>query len=194
MSDATTTTNTSTPIAEKDYYSTSEVAVLCRVHKNTIIAAINRGLLPASKTPGGHNRVSKSDLAHFMRERGIPEVFETVSSVTRVLVCAEDANTVKRIRRSLPSPQYDVLSAPGLLEAGAACARQRPDVVVLPADRTAEDWRRLPTEIRQIPECRRTRLLGLADDELGDRPGFDRVIAREARSGEILDAIAELVR
>lgn len=193
MSD-TTPTARALQIAEKDYYSTSEVAVLCRVHKNTIIAAINRGLLPASKTPGGHNRVSKSDLAQFMRERGIPEVFETVSSVTRILVCAEDANTVKRIRRSLPSPQYDVVAAPGLLEAGAACARQRPDVVVLPADRTDEAWRRLPAEIRQIPECGRTRLLGLTDGTGGDEPGFDRVINREARAGEILDAIGELVR
>ena len=194
MPENTTSSNASSQVAEKDYYSTSEVAVLCRVHKNTIIAAINRGLLPASKTPGGHNRVSKGDLAQFMRERGIPEVFETVSSVTRVLVCAEDANTVKRIRRSLPSPQYDVLSAPTLLETGAACARQRPDVVVLPADRTGDEWLRLPTEIRQIPECRRTRLLGLVDDGSGDRPGFDRVIAREARPGEILDAIGELIQ
>ena len=47
-------------VDNKDYYSTSEVATLCRVHKNTIIAAINRGLLPASKTPGGHNRVSRT--------------------------------------------------------------------------------------------------------------------------------------
>jgi excisionase family DNA binding protein len=188
------TSSASNPIAEKDYYSTSEVAVLCRVHKNTIIAAINRGLLPASKTPGGHNRVSKADLAQFMRERGIPEVFETVSSVTRILVCAEDANTVKRVRRSLPSPQYDVLAAPTLLEAGAACARQSPDVVVLPADRTGDEWAKLPADIREIPECRRTRLLGLADDGAGDRQGFDRVIAREARPGEILDAIGELIQ
>lgn len=180
-------------VEAKEYYSTSEVANLCRVHKNTIIAAINRGLLSASKTPGGHNRVSKADLAQFMRERGIPEVFETVPSVSRVLVCAEDSATVKRVRRSLPSPQYDVVSAPGLLEAGAVCARQRPDVVVIPADRGGEGWEGLPEQLRQIPECRNTRVLGLTDGTPGSAPGFDKIIRRDSKPGEVLDAIGALV-
>lgn len=181
-------------IDRKDYYSTSEVAVLCRVHKNTIIAAINRGLLPASKTPGGHNRVSRADLAQFMRERGIPEVFETVPSVVRVLVCGESPNTVKRIRRSLPSPQYDIIAAPSLLEVGAICARQQPDVVVAPADRSGEGWDALPAQLRALPECRQTRVLGLTDGAPTDRPGFDRVVPRDGRGNEVLDAVAALSR
>lgn len=183
-----------TKVERKTYYSTSEVAELCRVHKNTIIAAINRGLLPASKTPGGHNRVSRADLAQFMRERGIPEVFETVPSVVRVLVCGESASTVKRIRRSLPSPQYDIIAAPGLLEAGAVCARQQPDVVVVPADRGNEGWSDLPAQLRALPECRSTRVLGLTDSTPSPLPGFDQVIAREGKPNEVLDALAALVR
>lgn len=183
-----------TRVERKTYYSTSEVAVLCRVHKNTIIAAINRGLLPASKTPGGHNRVSRADLAQFMRERGIPEVFETVPSVIRVLVCGEMPNTVKRIRRSLPSPQYDVIAAPGLLEAGAICARQQPDVVVVPADKGAEGWSDLPAQLRGLPECRATRVLGLTDGAPTAQPGFDLVIVREGKPNEVLEALTSLVR
>jgi excisionase family DNA binding protein len=181
-------------VDRKDYYSTSEVAVLCRVHKNTIIAAINRGLLPASKTPGGHNRVSRADLSQFMRERGIPEIFESVPSIVRVLVCGESAATVKRIRRSLPSPQYDVIAAPTLLEAGAICARQQPDVVVVPADRAAEGWSGLPVQLRALPECRQTRIVGLTDGTPAPQPGFDQVIAREGRPNEALDTIVALVR
>lgn len=181
-------------VERKTYYSTSEVAVLCRVHKNTIIAAINRGLLPASKTPGGHNRVSRADLAQFMRERGIPEVFETVPSVVRVLVCGESPNTVKRIRRSLPSPQYDIIAAPGLLEAGAICARQQPDVVVVPADRAAEGWSDLPAQLRALPECRSTRVLGLTDGAPTAQAGFDLVIVREGKPNEVLEALTSLVR
>jgi excisionase family DNA binding protein len=190
----TDNTDSASKIDRKDYYSTSEVAVLCRVHKNTIIAAINRGLLPASKTPGGHNRVSRGDLAQFMRERGIPEVFETVPTVVRVLVCGEPAATVKRIRRSLPSPQYDIIAVTSPLEAGAACARQHPDVVVVPADRSGEGWEGLPVQLRQLPECRQTRVLGLTDGATQDRAGFDRVVLREGRGTEILDAITALTR
>ena len=194
MSPRDPTTQDLQALTAKEYYSTSEVATLCRVHKNTIIAAINRGLLPASKTPGGHNRVSKTDLAEFMRERGIPEVFEPVPSVRRVLVVGEEPATVKRVRRSLPSPQYDVVTAPGLLEAGAACARQRPDLVVLPADRSGGAWDGVTDEIRRLPECRQTRLLGLTDGPPTDLPGFDRVVARESAAGDLLETISRLVR
>jgi len=181
-------------LGDREYFSTSEVASLCRVHKNTIIAAINRGLLPASKTPGGHNRVSRADLASFMRERGIPEGFGTVPSITRVMVVGESSLTVKRIRKSLPSPQFDVFSVQGLFEAGVVSARQRPDVLILPADPGTPDWAKVAHEIRQVAECRQTHLLGLS--ETGTPvPGapFEVVLPREPKPGDLLDAITRLI-
>ena len=190
-----TTANEPMTGEDKAYYSTSEVAVLCRVHKNTIIAAINRGLLAASKTPGGHNRVGRTDLATFMRERGIPTGVAAVPPVVRVLIVGESAATVKRIRKALPSPQFDVVAIPGLFEAGLTVARQRPDILVMPADAESATWAQASAEIRQVPECRKTRLVGLSESGAPPPGGtFDVVVPREAKASELVDAISRLAR
>ncbi len=180
-------------LTQREYFSTSEVAELCRVHKNTIIAAINRGIIPASKTPGGHNRVSKSDLLAYMRERGIPNPVGTPPAVRRILVVGEDAQTVKRLHKALPPPQFEILSVRNLYEAGASAARMRPEVIVLPCDPGEGRWAEASAEVRRLPETSRARVLGLS--ETGEPvPGgqFDAVLPRNARPTDLLDTITRL--
>ncbi|MCI0341748.1 MAG: helix-turn-helix domain-containing protein [Planctomycetales bacterium] len=180
-------------LAQREYFSTSEVAELCRVHKNTIIAAINRGIIPASKTPGGHNRVSKADLLSYMRERGIPSPVGVPPAVRRILVVGEDPATVRRLHKALPPPQFEILSVRNLYEAGASAARVRPEIIVMPADPGEGRWDEASAQVRRLPETSRARVLGLSESGQAVAGGqFDAVLPRNARPTDFLDAVTRL--
>ncbi|MDQ7779642.1 MAG: response regulator [Planctomycetota bacterium] len=55
----------------KEFLTTGEVAEVCRLHKNTIIAALRRGMLTCSRTPGGHSRIPRDSVVSFMVGLGI---------------------------------------------------------------------------------------------------------------------------
>ena len=55
----------------KRYFSTSEIAKYCRVTRFTIINWIEKKLLHAQKTAGGHRRIFISELVRFIREKNI---------------------------------------------------------------------------------------------------------------------------
>lgn len=52
------------------YYSPSTIADICGVYRKTVRNWIRRGHLPASRSPGGHYRVSPSDALAFLRAHG----------------------------------------------------------------------------------------------------------------------------
>jgi len=55
----------------KKYFSTTEVAKYCKVTRFTIINWIEKGLLCAQKTAGGHRRILLSELVRFIREKNM---------------------------------------------------------------------------------------------------------------------------
>lgn len=59
---------TETTNGRKAYYTTSETARMCRVHRNTIIGAIRSGKLRANRTPGGHARIPVASIEEYERE------------------------------------------------------------------------------------------------------------------------------
>ena len=69
----------------------------------SIINWVNAGRLPAFRTPGGHRRIRREDLARFMRENGIPlpEELRDGSGRARVLVVDDEAGIRDVIAESL---------------------------------------------------------------------------------------------
>ena len=53
----------------KDFYSAPELAKLLKVNPSTIKRWIDKDMLKAEKTPGGHRRVSTQNLAQFVSEQ-----------------------------------------------------------------------------------------------------------------------------
>jgi excisionase family DNA binding protein len=120
---------------EKAVFTTFEAAKLCHVSPLSIINWVNAGRLPAFRTPGGHRRIRREDLARFMRENGIPlpEELRDGSGRSRVLVVDDEAAIRDVIAESLshrPTP-YEVMVAADGFEAGRLVATFRPDVVLL---------------------------------------------------------------
>lgn len=122
-------------MVEKAVFTTFEAAKLCHVSPLSIINWVNAGRLPAFRTPGGHRRIRREDLARFMRENGIPlpEELRDGSGRKRILVVDDEISIRDVMAESLSrrANPYDVMTAADGFEAGRLVATFRPDVVLL---------------------------------------------------------------
>jgi len=55
-----------------DYYSPSTMADICGVYKKTVRTWIQRGKLPATRSPGGYYRILPADALVFLRQYKYP--------------------------------------------------------------------------------------------------------------------------
>jgi excisionase family DNA binding protein len=151
---------------EKSVFTTFEAAKLCHVSPLSIINWVNAGRLPAFRTPGGHRRIRRDDLARFMRENGIPlpEDLRDGSGRPRVLVVDDEASIREVIAASLasrPTQPYEVMTAADGFEAGRLVATFRPDVVLLDLRMPGLDGFQVCRTIKADPETSSTIVIGL---------------------------------
>lgn len=87
----------------RGYFTTNDIAQICKVTRQTVINWIKSGNLQAVQTPGGHRRVSREELLRFLEEKGLaPELVEEFESrkKTRLPYCWEYFSTGFPSRRS----------------------------------------------------------------------------------------------
>ena len=123
-------------MSEKQVYTTFEAARLCHVSPLSIINWVNAGRLSAFRTPGGHRRIRREDLARFMREAGLPlpDELREGSGRRRVLIVDDERGICELLAGHLstrPERACEVATACDGFEAGRLVATFRPDVVVL---------------------------------------------------------------
>lgn len=127
----------------KEFYSTSEAAAIAHLHKNTVINALNRGLLRSFKTPGGHHRIRRDSLVSFLENQGIPyepEELETgkvrrgarvARRTKKILIVEDDRNLTSKMARTLTKANYLVKWAERGYDAGFITAEFRPHLILL---------------------------------------------------------------
>lgn len=117
-----------------DYLTSHAVAKLVRVSPSTVLSWIDKGLLPAHRTPGGHRRVEPAALVRFLRDHDMP-IPRDLSSVTRLLVIDDEAPFLSTARRFLKrhAPQLKVETADGAVDGLLKVGTFRPDAVLLDA-------------------------------------------------------------
>ncbi|GIK54255.1 MAG: Regulator of RpoS [Planctomycetes bacterium] len=154
------------------YYTTSEVAKICKVHRNTILTAIRKGVLRIHRTPGGHARISQEDLDEFIHRRSLATT--KVKSAKRVLIVDDDPVFNQITSAVLASAGYSVRVAATGFEAGILLAEYRPDIVLVDL--------MLP-DIRGDAICRRIRstpaladMAILAISATSDKPLVDQLL------------------
>ena len=112
------------------YYTTSQVAKICNVHRNTIIGSIRKGILRIYRTPGGHARIAREDLMEFCKQRNLPVSFGG-SRNDKVLVVDDDPLLTKIVRAGLEKAGYRVKVAANGYDAGFMTVEFKPDVMLL---------------------------------------------------------------
>ena len=176
------------------YYSTHEAARLLGVSLPTVVNWIKARRLRCHRTPGGHRRIAREDLAAFMLRHGIPladELSDAAPDRRKVLVVGDLGPAREGLARQLSQGGWSAeVTSPGFA-AGATLARYQPHVVVLLA--TQPDGGETLAALRADREAGATPVvaIGHADWKAGLlRAGATSTLARPV-GGEALAAAVD---
>src|SRR3954462_14508586 len=81
-------------------YTTHDISRLLQVDPSTVSKWIDRGILMAFRTPGGHRRVRSSDLRTFLIAHQMPIPDELGSQVVRLLVVDDEKAVLEGMKRA----------------------------------------------------------------------------------------------
>jgi len=117
----------------KPQFGTLEVARMLGVSAMTVVRWIDKGLIPAFKTPGNHRRILREDLRHFVRRMGIPLPDELKQDRWRVLAVDDEPEVLDVMARAFEADgaQYEVYRALDGVTALIDVGRIKPDVLLL---------------------------------------------------------------
>jgi len=120
----------------RGFYTTHEASRLLGVSLPTVVNWIKARRLKAHRTPGGHRRIAREDLAAFMIRHGMPlpeELSGAAPARRKALVVGEAGPMREGLARQLAQGGYAVEQASFGFAAGATAARFQPDILVLAA-------------------------------------------------------------
>ena len=167
------------------FYTTFEAAQVLGVSLPTVVNWITARRIKAHRTPGGHRRIAREDLAAFMLRHGIPvpeELADAAPGRRKVLVICDEG----------PGREGSVRPHAA---AGGAAARFKPDVIVLHA--------RAPDGGEELRELRADREVGsvpvvavghLDWQEALEGAGCEAVLARPLGADDLAGAVAGALR
>lgn len=150
------------------YYTTSEVAKVCNVHRNTIIGAIRKGLLKIHRTPGGHARISQEDLDDFCHRRSLP-TSSLISRNNRVLILDPDPKFAGTLSKAMKEYEYQVEAARDPFHAGYLLGKFQPNVVLVETEIGDMSGASVCRSIRSLPKLRDTAVIGISKEEDEDK-------------------------
>jgi len=182
----------------QSFYTTFEAARLLGVSLPTVVNWIKGRRLKAHRTPGGHRRISREELAAFMLRHGMPvpgELSGAAPERRKALVVAEQGPAREGSARQLAAAGYAVEQVSPGFAAGAASARFEPDVLVMHADGPAGE--------ESIRAARRDRDLAAVPVVTLGQPertaelqgaGCAATLTAPLRSGALAEAVDEVLR
>src|SRR4051812_4783216 len=81
-------------------YTTHDISQLLQVDPSTVSKWIDRGILTAFRTPGGHRRVRSSDLRTFLIAHQMPVPEELGSGVIRLVAVDDEKPVLDALKRA----------------------------------------------------------------------------------------------
>jgi excisionase family DNA binding protein len=142
-------------------YTTHQISKICSVTIPTVISWINQGKLLAYKTLGGHRRVKKKDLIHFLKHNNIPLDEELKDNKYRILVVDDEKNVVEAVKVMLDDlgVKLEIETANDGIEAGLKLAQFQPHLVILDAIMPGADGDRVVKLIRNNESLKDIKIL-----------------------------------
>lgn len=144
------------------YLTSHAVAKLIRVSPSTVLSWIDKGLLPAHRTPGGHRRVEPAALVRFLRDHDMP-IPRDLSSVSRLLVIDDEAPFLSTARRFFKrhAPSLKIETADGAVDGLLKVGTFRPDAVLLDAYMPGMDGVEVCRRLRASPATAHIRVVAI---------------------------------
>jgi excisionase family DNA binding protein len=181
----------------RSFYTTHDAARLLGVSLPTVVNWIAARRLRAHRTPGGHRRISREDLAAFMVRHGMPlpeELYGAAPARRKVLVLGEAGPAREGLVRQLAAAGYAPEQASPGFAAGAAAARFEPELVVVCP--TSPDCGDLVTALRSDRELAAVPVIALGRTDWVGAPaaaGCDSFLARPLSDGALVSAVERLL-
>jgi excisionase family DNA binding protein len=131
-------------------YTTHDISRLLQVDPSTVSKWIDRGILMAFRTPGGHRRVRSADLRTFLITHQMPVPEELGSSTVRLLVVDDERQVLDAIKRAFKpyANQVELQTTTSGVEALLLVSEQKPHGMLIDLN--------MP-DIDGIEVCRRIR-------------------------------------
>jgi excisionase family DNA binding protein len=181
------------------YYTTSEVAKICNVHRNTIIGAIRKGLLKIHRTPGGHARIAQEDLDDFCHRRSLPTT-SLISRNNRALILDPDPKFAATLAKAMRDYEYQVEAARDPFQAGYLLGKFQPNVVLVELDIGADmTGASVCRSVRSLPKLRDTAVIGISTEKSQDKidalldAGADDFVAKPFDVETLVERIVNLI-
>lgn len=114
-------------------YTTHDVAKMIQVDPSTVSKWIDKNLLLAYRTPGGHRRVRLNDLRSFLVAHEMPVPDELGGGKIKLTIVDDDKTTLDGIKRSFKPylEQVDLTTTHSGVEALLQIVEERPHGVLL---------------------------------------------------------------
>jgi len=117
-----------------EHFSSHAVAKLIHVSPSTVLAWVDKGILPAYRTIGGHRRIERTQLIKFLKLHEMP-VPESLLMVKRLLAIDDEPIFLRTLKRTLneKAPKLKVETAVGAMEALLKVGTFGPNAVLIDA-------------------------------------------------------------
>ncbi len=116
------------------YFTSREVANLLQVTASSVVKWINQGLLEAFRTPGGHRRVTATELVRFSLHHGmpVPDALRDLA-ISKVLIIDDEPRFLRAIQRTFnPYPtEFHLEAADNGVDGLMLLGSLKPDVLIL---------------------------------------------------------------
>jgi len=181
-----------------DQITTPAAAAHCKVSVPTMKRWIRTGTLAAFQTPGGHYRIEVDEFERFLRECGRPP-YRDASAEIRVLVVDDEPAIVEVLTETLRADPRNlkVESATDGYEALVKVGAFRPSVLILDAVMPRLDGVEVCRRLRQSPETRQVKILGLTGHPEAIpallEAGAHACLAKPVRLGPLKEALDRLI-
>lgn len=171
---------------------------MCHVGRGSVLNWIDRGLIAAYRTPGGHRRVTEVALRAFLQQHGKP-IPSGLEGTVRILLVDDDEGIVETLAANLSREGRNVRSAPNGIDALLEVGQEPPEILVLDLALPVLDGFEVVRRLRARPRTAGVRIVaisGHSPDQFRAKAmeaGADRFLAKPFRAEDLEAAILDVL-
>lgn len=149
---------------QKDFFTTSQIADLCGMSRQTIHRWVTTGELAGFRaTQKSDWRIAKKDLVLFMRHNNIPLDLLDDTDKIKILIVDDEPDLVSMICKGFQGEEhFRIETACSGFSAGVQLTTYKPEVILLDIYLGDMDGRELLEYIRKTPELHNTHTIGMS--------------------------------
>ena len=176
-------------------YTTHDISRMLQVDPSTVSKWVDRGMLLAFRTPGGHRRVRSGDLRNFLIAHQMPIPQEIGSDLIRLLVVDDEKPVLDAIKRQFKAvaDQVEISTTTSGVEAVLLVAETRPHGVLIDLNMPDLDGYEVVRRIHSRPQFEGVKLLTMTGRhsaeviEEAKKAGAAACLAKPVKLEEVLE-------